>query len=67
MGLVPPQYVSLSLRFRVFPLSPCGALHRLDSLIYDNTLLDPFRLCLLVSYLVFPTLVSFQYINPVYM
>src|SRR6266702_6504122 len=50
IGLVPPQYVLLSRRFYVFPLFPFHPLHRPDCLIYNNTLLDPFQLCLLVSY-----------------
>ncbi len=58
IGLVPPQYVFLSLHFHVFPLFPLLCLHHLDCLIYNNTLLDPFQLCLHVSYLVSLTLVS---------
>ncbi len=66
IGLVPPQYVLLSRRFYVFPLFPFRPLHRPDCLIYNNTLLDPFRLCLLVSYPVSLSLVPPQYINPMY-
>ncbi len=47
--LVPPQYVFLSQHFHMFPLFPFCPLHFLDCLIYNNTLLDPFRLCLPVS------------------
>ncbi len=57
IGLVPPQYVFLFWYFHVFPLFPLRWVYHLSYLIYDNTLLDPFWLCLLVSHLVFLTLV----------
>src|SRR6266702_2574329 len=54
--LVPPQYVSLSRPFHLFPLfffCLCTAPSRL---IYDDTLLNPFQLCLPMSRLVFGSL-----------
>ncbi len=52
MGLVPPQYVTTSYRFCLFPLFPLPILLPHSSLIYDNTPLDLFQLCLVVSCLV---------------
>ncbi len=49
MGLVLPQYVATSYRFRLFPLFPLCVLLSRSSLIYDNTPLDLFQLCLVMS------------------
>jgi len=58
MGLVLPQYVIASYRFRPFPLFPPLAPLPHSGLIYDNTPLDLFQLCLVVSHLVVPALRS---------
>ncbi len=56
MGLVPPPYVITSNRFRLFPLFPPLTLLPCSGLICDNTPLDLFQLCLVVSRFVMTTL-----------
>ena len=56
MKLVPPQYVITSYRFCLFPLFPFSVPLPHSSLIYDNTPLDLFQLCLVVSRFVMPAL-----------
>ena len=52
MGLVLPQYVITSYHFRLFPLFLLSVVLPHIGLIYDNTPLDLFQLCLVVSRLV---------------
>ncbi len=66
MGLVLPQYVIASYHFRPFPLFPLVVILPHSGLIYDNTPLDLFQLCLVVFRLVVSTLRLSWYINPVY-